>query len=239
MTNEHRRLLYPRALSLLERATEVEQLFQAGNGALRIAASTTIGNYILPQMLGNFHRNYPDIPLEMSIGNTEEVVKSVSEFRVDLGLIEGACQSSELISQKWLLDEMVIFCSPEHPLAKAKTVTLADLQSAPWILRENGSGTRDVLNHLLFASLPGYRIEMELGNSEAIKHAVMYEMGISCLSRRVIQDQIESGSLKEIKVEGLKLQRTLYLVYHRQKHVSDALKKLLSYCNAEHLIDNA
>ncbi|WP_368902562.1 LysR substrate-binding domain-containing protein, partial [Proteus mirabilis] len=70
-------------------------------------------------------------------------------------------------------------------------------------------------------------------------HAVMYEMGISCLSRRVIQDQIESGSLKEIKVEGLKLQRTLYLVYHRQKHVSDALKKLLSYCNAEHLIDNA
>lgn len=60
-----------------------------------------------------------------------------------------------------------------------------------WILRENGSGTRDVLNHLLFASLPGYRIEMELGNSEAIKHAVMYEMGISCLSRRVIQDQQE------------------------------------------------
>ncbi len=238
VTNEHGRLLYPRALSLLERATEVEQLFQAGNGALRIAASTTIGNYILPQMLGNFHHNYPDIPLEMSIGNTEEVVKLVSEFRVDLGLIEGACQSSELISQKWLLDEMVIFCSPEHPLAKIPKVTLTDLQSAPWILRENGSGTRDVLNHLLFASLPGYRIEMELGNSEAIKHAVMYEMGISCLSRRVIEEQINNGSLKEIKVEGLTLQRTLYLVYHRQKHVSDALKKLLTYCNAEHLIGN-
>lgn len=83
---------YIQGHSLCRRATEVEQLFQAGNGALRVLQSTTIGNYILPQMLGNFHRNYPDIPLEMSIGNTEEVVKSVSEFRVDLGLIEGACQ---------------------------------------------------------------------------------------------------------------------------------------------------
>lgn len=238
VTNEHGRLLYPRALSLLERATEVEQLFQAGNGALRIAASTTIGNYILPKMLGHFHCDHPDIPLEMSIGNTEDVVKLVSEFRVDLGLIEGACQSSYLISQKWLLDEMVIFCSPLHPLANKQTVTLAQLQSAPWILRENGSGTRDVLNHLLFASLPGYQIEMELGNSEAIKHAVMYGMGISCLSRRVIDEQLKSGILKEIKVEGLSLQRNLYLIYHRQKHVSDALKKLLSYCDAAHLMSH-
>lgn len=236
VTNEHGRLLYPKALSLLEQATEVEQLFHAGNGALRIAASTTIGNYILPKMLGHFHRDYPNVPLEMNIGNTEDVVKLVSEFRVDLGLIEGACQSSELISQKWLLDDMVIFCSPDNPLAKEKTVTLDSLQSAPWILRENGSGTRNVLNHILFSLLPGYRIEMELGNSEAIKHAVMYGMGVSCLSRRVIEEQLKNGSLVEVKPEGLTLKRNLYLVYHRQKHLSDALKKLLTYCDAEHLI---
>ncbi|MDX7985749.1 LysR family transcriptional regulator [Xenorhabdus sp. 12] len=230
VTNEHGRLLYPKALALLEQVGEVEQLFKLELGALRLAASSTIGNYMLPEMLAKYRQDYPDTPLELNISNTEDVIKAVVEFRVDLGLIEGLCHDPEVIAQSWMKDELVIFSSPDSPLLK-REITVEDLISAPWILREKGSGTREVLDHLLFSQMPRFNIAMELGNSEAIKHAVQYGMGISCLSRRVIQEQLKNGTLTELIIPGLHLKRTLYLIYHRQKHMSNALQKLLSYCN--------
>ncbi|MBD2783568.1 LysR family transcriptional regulator [Xenorhabdus sp. DI] len=230
VTNEHGRLLYPKALALLEQAGEVEQLFKLELGALRLAASSTIGNYMLPEMLARYRQDYPETPLELNISNTGDVIKAVAEFRVDLGLIEGLCHDPELITQPWMKDELIIFSSPESPLLQ-HALGIEDLIKAPWILREKGSGTREVLDHLLFSQMPRFNIAMELGNSEAIKHAVQYGMGISCLSRRVVQEQLKNGTLSELVIPGLSLNRTLYLIYHRQKHMSNALKKLLSYCH--------
>ncbi|MCG3472374.1 LysR family transcriptional regulator [Xenorhabdus bovienii] len=229
VTNEHGRLLYPKALALLEQASEVEQLFKLELGALRLAASSTIGNYMLPEMLSKYRQDYPDTPLELNISNTEDVIKAVVEFRVDLGLIEGLCHNPELITQPWMEDELMIFCSPKNSLSQ-RDFTVEDLIKEPWILREKGSGTREVLDHLLFSQMPRFNIAMELGNSEAIKHAVQYGMGISCLSRRVVQEQLKNGTLVELVIPELNLYRTLYLIYHRQKHMSNALQKLLSYC---------
>ncbi|MDE1473367.1 DNA-binding transcriptional regulator YeiE [Xenorhabdus bovienii] len=229
VTNEHGRLLYPKALALLEQAGEVEQLFKLELGALRLAASSTIGNYMLPEMLSKYRQDYPDTPLELNISNTEDVIKAVVEFRVDLGLIEGLCHNPELITQPWMEDELIIFCSPKNSLSQSDFI-VEDLIKEPWILREKGSGTREVLDHLLFSQMPRFNIAMELGNSEAIKHAVQYGMGISCLSRRVVQEQLKNGTLVELVVPELNLYRTLYLIYHRQKHMSNALQKLLSYC---------
>lgn len=230
VTNEHGRLLYPKAVALLEQAGEIEQLFKTDAGALRFAASTTIGNYMLPKILGTYRAAHENTPLELYISNTEDVIKSVLEFRVDMGFIEGTCHSPELITEPWLEDELVIFCSPDNPLSRKNSVTLDDLQSASWILRERGSGTREVLDQILFTRLPGFRVEMELGNSEAIKHAVRFGRGISCLSRRVIDEQLHNRLLAEVRVSGLTLTRTLFRIYHRQKHISNALNTFLTYC---------
>ncbi|PHM63686.1 DNA-binding transcriptional regulator YeiE [Xenorhabdus ishibashii] len=230
VTNEHGRLLYPKALALLEQAGEVEQLFKLELGALRLAASSTIGNYMLPEMLAKYRQDYPETPLELNISNTGDVIRAVVEFRVDLGLIEGLCHDPALITQPWMKDELIVFSSPESPLLQ-RELSVEDLIQAPWILREKGSGTREILDHLLFSQMPRFNIAMELGNSEAIKHAVQYGMGISCLSRRVVQEQLKNGTLSELIIPGLSLNRTLYLIYHRQKHISNALRKLLSYCN--------
>ncbi|MEH0876776.1 DNA-binding transcriptional regulator YeiE [Pectobacterium cacticida] len=229
VVNEHGRLLYPKALALLEQSSEIERLFQKDNGALRIYASSTIGNYLLPAMIARFRYDYPDIPLELHVGNTRNVIARVSEFSVDVGLIEGPCHHPDLVTQPWLEDELVVFCSPEHPLSRG-TVSLAALADAHWILREPGSGTREVLDHLLLTHLSHFHLIMELGNSEAIKHAVRHGIGISCLSRHVIAEQLSSGSLVELKVPLPKLTRTLYLVHHRQKHLSNVLRRFLSYC---------
>ncbi|UCQ58673.1 LysR family transcriptional regulator [Edwardsiella piscicida] len=231
VVNEHGRLLYPKAMALLEQASEIEQLFKGESGALRIAASSTIGNYILPPMMAAYRRDFPVTPLELHVGNSHDVISAVAEFNADLGLIEGPCHMPELTTQSWLEDELVVFAAPDHPPLR-EPVTLARLADAPWILRETGSGTREVVEHLLLSHLPHFDLVMELGNSEAIKHAVRYGIGISCLSRRVIEEQLSNGTLVEVALPEINLHRSLYLIHHRQKHISKALARFLSYCQA-------
>ncbi|MEW7311649.1 DNA-binding transcriptional regulator YeiE [Buttiauxella gaviniae] len=229
VVNEHGRLLYPRVVGLLEQATEVEQLFKEDNGAIRVYASSTIGNYILPEMIAHYRRDFPSLPLEMSVGNSQDVINAVADFRVDIGLIEGPSHMTELVTEPWLEDELVVFSSPDAPLLK-QPVTLESLAQQQWILREKGSGTREIVDYLLLSHLPQFHLGMELGNSEAIKHAVRHGLGISCLSRRVIAEQLESGSLVEVSVPLPRLVRTLYRIHHRQKHISNALQRFLKYC---------
>ncbi|VEA16301.1 transcriptional regulator [Salmonella enterica subsp. enterica] len=102
MVNEHGRLLYPRALALLEQAVEIEQLFREDNGAIRVYASSTIGNYILPAMIARYRQHYPALPLELSVGNSQDVINAVLDFRVDIGLIEGRVTVQRLsLSRGW------------------------------------------------------------------------------------------------------------------------------------------
>ena len=228
VVNEHGRLLYPRALALLEQTTEIEQLFREDNGAIRVYASSTIGNYLLPAMIARYRQDFPDLPLELSVGNSQDVINAVLDFRVDIGLIEGPCHSTEIISEPWLEDELVVFAAPSSPLTKGP-VTLEQLAASPWILRERGSGTREQVDYLLLSHLPRFQMAMELGNSEAIKHAVRHGLGISCLSRRVIAEQLQAGTLSEVPVPLPRLVRTLWRVHHRQKHISNAITRFLHY----------
>lgn len=228
VVNEHGRLLYPRALALLEQTTEIEQLFREDNGAIRVYASSTIGNYILPAMIARYRQDFPGLPLELSVGNSQDVINAVLDFRVDIGLIEGPCHSTEIISEPWLEDELVVFAAPSSPLTKGP-VTLEQLAASPWILRERGSGTRELVDYLLLSHLPRFQMAMELGNSEAIKHAVRHGLGISCLSRRVIAEQLQAGTLSEVPVPLPRLVRTLWRVHHRQKHISNAITRFLHY----------
>ena len=227
--NEHGRLLYPRAVGLLEQAGEIEQLFKEDNGAIRVFASSTIGSYLLPGMIAAYRRDFPTLPLELSVGNSQDAITAVADFRVDIGLIEGPCHEPDIISEAWLEDELVVFAAPNAEILQ-QPVTLETLAAAPWILRERGSGTREIVDYLLLSHLPQFQLGMELGNSEAIKHAVRHGMGISCLSRRVISDLLEAGTLVEVAVPLPRLSRTLYRIHHRQKHLSKALSRFLSYC---------
>lgn len=227
--NEHGRLLYPRAVGLLEQAGEIEQLFKEDNGAIRLFASSTIGNYLLPGMIAAYRRDFPTLPLELSVGNSQDAINAVADFRVDIGLIEGPCHEPDIVSEAWLEDELVVFAAPDAEILQ-QPITLASLAAAPWILRERGSGTREIVDYLLLSHLPQFQLGMELGNSEAIKHAVRHGMGISCLSRRVISDLLEADTLVEVAVPLPRLTRTLYRIHHRQKHLSKALNRFLSYC---------
>jgi DNA-binding transcriptional LysR family regulator len=230
LLNESGRALLPSARALLDGAKSVEDGFRLGRGGapvdLRIAASTTIGNYVLPPLLANFRSAAPEARLHLRIGNTLEVVTAVENFEADLGLIEGPCHAADLRVLPWLDDELTLVAAPTHPLALAAAqgrLPLKDLRTAEWLLREPGSGTREAVEQALIPHLLHLRTEMTLGSSEAIKNAVALGLGVSCLSKSVVQDFLDAGRLVVLRSTLPRLSRRFSIVHHQQKILSNAL----------------
>lgn len=235
LLNDNGRALLPRALALLDGASDIEQMARDGTAqvqSLRIGASTTIGNYVLPKLLAGFMRDSQ--PGEASawrskvvIANTAVVCNAVAAFELDVGLIEGPCHQPALAVSPWLQDELVVVASPDSALAQAsmagERIPLRDLCEAVWLVREPGSGTREATDQNLLPHLRSYRRSMELGSSEAIQHAAAAGLGVACLSSWVVNQAIDAGQLCRIKTTLPKLRRQCHLVVHRDKQPTSAL----------------
>jgi DNA-binding transcriptional LysR family regulator len=234
LLNDRGQTLYPKARNIISRLEELEALFTTEGGTysghLRIAASSTIGNYILPDILGQFLQSYPQVDLKLEVGNTDQVVRSVKNNRSDMGFIEGPCLDKDMDIIPWRDDQLMIFTHPQHPLARKSTVSMDCLKREYWILREKGSGTREVFERAWKEHICDIRIKMELGHSEAIKHAVLHNLGISCLSRRVLEDNLKTGRLKALSTPELDLGRQLFVITHREKHLTPLLKAFSNHC---------
>lgn len=235
--NDAGRALLPEALDLLDRAQILEERFSHGaakaRAHFRLAASTTIGNYLLPALMADFRAQMPHATLDVWIGNTEAVAARVQAFEADLGMIEGACHTPDLKVVRWRDDELVVVASAHDPLAaEAKKAPLrtARLKTASWLLREPGSGTREMVEHALLPHLHHLESGTTLGSSEAIKHAVVAGLGISCLSRILVQDMIDDGRLRELSTTLPRLGRRFSLIYRNDKKLSSALTAFLKLC---------
>ncbi|WP_217450820.1 LysR family transcriptional regulator [Vogesella oryzae] len=224
--NENGRALLPRARALLDDAAALQDLFGNAALSLRLGASTTIANYLLPQRLAALRRDWPQCKVLLQVANTRDIVAAVAALRVDFGLIEGPCHHPELLATPWQQDELVLIAAAQHPLAQG-TLTREKLAAAPWLLREAGSGTREEVERVLLPELGSLRLEMELGDSEAIKRAVAAGLGISCLSRRVVAELLADGSLVELAAGLPPLARTLWCVRHRDKPASRSMQAFL------------
>lgn len=230
--NADGRSLYAKAVEMIDRAHEMEMLFTESGRAvdLRLGASSTIGNYLLPQLIGEFRALRPGSRFQLDVGNTGHVINAVRQFEIDVGFVEGPCQSVDIDAIFWQADELAICCAPDHALALPGAVTVDTLRAADWILREKGSGTREVVEQMLMSQLGDIRLSMELGGTEAIKRAVESGMGISCLPRIALTGAVERGNLIALDTPFLKLTRALHMLLHRDKHRSDPILSLLRWC---------
>jgi DNA-binding transcriptional LysR family regulator len=234
MLNDNGRLLLPQAQHLLDAANTIEQQFltpdQVG-AELHIGASTTIGSYMLPQMVAAYRRDHPQLRVRALVANTADIVNAVSNFEVDAALIEGPCHAGDVDVEPWMTDELIVVASPQHALAaQGRQLTLKALSEADWLLREAGSGTREAVEHALLPYLHHLPSACEFGNSEAIKRATAEGMGISCLSRSVVADLLESGRLIELATPLPPLRRHFYMVRNKHRVLSVRLASLLDFC---------
>jgi DNA-binding transcriptional LysR family regulator len=224
--NEHGRALLPRARALLDEAAALQDLFGEAALSLRLGASTTIANYLLPQRLAALRQRWPQCRVSLQVANTRDIVAAVAALQADFGLIEGPCHHPALHSLPWQQDELLVFAAANHPLA-GRAVSLAELAGAPWLLREAGSGTREEVERVLLPHLGSLNVEMELGDSEAIKRAVAAGLGVSCLSRRVVAELLDSGALVPLHTALPPLQRTLWCIRHRDKAPGSSMRAFL------------
>ena len=234
MLNENGRALLPKAMLLLEQATEVQALFTGEHAApLHVAASFTIGEYLLPELVAQWTIAHPQSRVRLRIANTSDVIDAVANFVVDIGFIEGPQTHPDLVVRPWLSDRMAVVASPDDPLARAGgRVGFKQLREAAWALREHGSGTREAADRWLTEHLGELRVEFELGSPEAIKRLVAAGAALGCLSRHAVADALAQGTLVELRTRLPTATRRLAMVLHRGKQLGRGTEEFVRVCNA-------
>lgn len=213
-------------------ARAIEEYRGLKRGRLAVGASLTIGGYLLPGVLAEFHRRFPDIELQVETANTQHIQHALLDGAIELGLTEGPLESEELESTVFFQDELVAIAPAGHPLLKRGRVSVREICREPFLLREEGSGTRAVVERALRRK--GLKIKplLSLASPEAIKNAVAAGMGLAIVSRLIVALELQAGSLGIIPLKDLTIQRPLHLQRVRGRSQSPALAKFLGVLNA-------
>lgn len=201
------------ALFAAERAAEDEllSLRNLDSGSLRIGASTTIATYMIADHLGAFHRQYPGIDLQLVIANTRDIADLILAHDIEIALVEGPVEDEELESRAWRTDVMSLIADPNHRFASLdRAIEGAALAEEILIVREPGSGTREVVAQALAAAGIEPKQTLEIGSTEAIKQAVAAGLGVAIVSDAAITDQVRLGRLKRVPMRNLAIDRTLW-----------------------------
>ncbi len=218
-----------------EMENSVRDLTGEISGALTIGASTTIAEYMLPALLGEFKNRYPDINLRLKVSNSEGIVSMVEHNVIDLGVVESPVSNKNLIVEVCHDDQLVVVAEPGHELVRrGGKVKAAEIVKYPFISREEGSGTRDVIMHYLLQEKinPGdMNLSLELGSPEAIKGAVEAGMGITIISRSIIDKELKLNRLAELQLDP-PLSRPFSFVRQRQKFRVTVMEELLDFAQA-------
>ncbi|MBN8824665.1 MULTISPECIES: LysR family transcriptional regulator [unclassified Spirosoma] len=184
-------------------------------GSLRVGASTTVAQYVIPPVLARFHEQSADVAISLLSGNTEQIEQQLLNDEIDLGLVEGRTHHSDIRYTPFVKDELVLICRADHPLANRDEITLDELRAVPIVLRERGSGSLEVIEHALRGvgiRLSDLTVEMHLGSTESIKSYLSNSRCMAFISVFAVQQELQAGTLKVLDVQGLTIERDLYSI---------------------------
>jgi len=218
------RILYDyarRVLRLREEAKErIGRIKEQESGHIYISASTIPATYILPRLLGHLKKTYPDMHVHIQTHDSEEALQTVLNDQAELGLIGKDPVNKKLIVDRLWQDRLVLAVSIDHPLAKNGTVTVEELAGVPFIVRERGSATRDIVEDCFQKhfgiNFSRFNIVCEMGSSEAVKEAILAGLGVSILSVFAIERELKQGMLATVNISDCAVERYFYLIYKKQ-----------------------
>jgi len=232
-------LLYKYAKEILSLYAEAEKnigdMTGLVKGSIKVGASTTIGNHLLPSVIADFKKARPKIKVLMLVGNTKRIVEHINSGTVDFGIVEGDVSKQKIISEKLLEDELCLIVPPFHAWAKKKDISILELTKEPFIMREEGSGTRQVIEKYLSEhgiTVQGMKIPLILGSTEGIKQAVESGIGVSIVSRWAARKEMKYGTLKLLSIKEEKMMRNFSIIFSKNLVPSHAVDDFLSYIRA-------
>jgi DNA-binding transcriptional LysR family regulator len=230
--NTNGRELLPVSIQVLDRVREIEAGVSQQPLNVKLYASLTTGNYMLPALIARFARRHPDARFHVAIGNTERVISSLLHFESDAGWIEGTSGHPDLTASPWREDELIIAAAPDHPLA-GRHVTPDQLANARWVLREEGSGTREVFEQAIQGKFELKDHPLEMGGIGAIKRAAMAGGGLACLSQSAVEFELKLRVLRRVYAPWLNLRRQITVLLHREKYLDSRLREFLRFCRVQ------
>jgi len=231
LLNDRGRLILTQVKEVLRQVGAIEQLLieSVGKpvGVLKAGASTTVGNYLLPVVIARLTEQYPRAKALLQVGNTGQIERALENGLLDVGIVEGPSHVRSLHATFWRSDELVVIAGKGHLWSTQKKATKAMLAQAPWIVREKGSGTREVFEAAMEKKKINWTIAMELGHTEAIKKAVEAGLGVSCLSRMAVARELSQAWLTEVDTP-LDLRRSLIILTRDSGYRTVLLNAFLS-----------
>lgn len=224
---------YAQRLFEISRTAEaaIREIASARMGLLSIAASNTIGTYVLPKPLAIFRRANPGVRITMFVGNTEQVSQGVADLRFNLGFIEGPLHVNGLVAKQFRKDELVPVVAEGDELLARKRLSATDISDHPLLMRERGSGTRELIEDTLAAHEVKLGNVMEFGNTEALKQAALHGGGIAWLPRISVGKELDEGALRVLPIPKFTIQRPLSVIRRANAHIGptgEAFLKTLS-----------
>jgi DNA-binding transcriptional LysR family regulator len=216
-----------------EMDNRVRELTGDVSGILIIGASTTIAEYMLPSLLGEFKEKHPNINIRLKVSNSVGIVHMVEDNSVDVGIVESPIANKNLVVEVCWRDKLVFICPPQHPLAKKSRITVQDFAGLPFVSREEGSGTREFIceylarNHMQLNDL---NLSVEVGNPEAVKSAVEAGLGVSIVSQATVIKELKLGTLA-VRPLDPPLERPFSIVFQRQKFRLRAMDEFMDFAH--------
>ena len=227
--NTEGKTLLPLATEILERVSTIEAPENTSCFFLRLGTSQAIVRHRLTPIINTFLQEKPQGHIHVDIDNSIPIANSLLHFDLDAAFIEGKNYDSELLTLPWQEDRLVIIAAPNHPLVN-QSIRPDRLTDADWILSKRSAGCREAFEQAILPHFQANRIRLEISDHESICRAVQEGLGLACVSENGIQEAVNQGQLVVLNLPWLKLQQTINLVVHRQKHLSKPLLLFLKQC---------
>ena len=236
LLNERGRYLLPLSKEILCQVGNVENIMSEKNdtlsGQINVVASTTIGDYILPYLIGAFKRMHPQVHMNMLVHHTRYAESLVLDGKVEVGFVEGHVNNPDTVKRLWFEDELVVIAGSTDPLSHKQIFDVEnDFTNTRWIMREEGSGTVAIFREKMKDYLDQINVIMEMGHPESIKKAVESGVGLACLSSLTVCREVEHGWLKTLQFEGVDMKRKLHVISRKNLKMNDTLAEFLAFCD--------
>ncbi len=232
--NDRGRYFLPLSREILDKLENLDSLMNEkdGNfaGTLKLVASSTIGNYVLPYLITVFKNMYPNVHFNMLVCNTDTAEKMIIDREVDLGFVEGEVNNEKIKVLNWFQDELILITRAKDTECEIICDVTTDLNKYNWVMREAGSGTAQIFKSKLGRYVTDLNVVMELGHTEAIKKAVEAGAGIGCLSSLTVCRAINRGWLQQIPLKGVDMKRQLFIIQHKDKAKTRLMNEFLDFC---------
>jgi DNA-binding transcriptional LysR family regulator len=226
--NEMGREFYKEINPIFKKLSDIEYEFQnaENKGMIRVGASTTIVDYLMPSIICSYMNLYPDVKITLKEGNTKKIKELLKKGEIDIGFVEGFVSDSEIIKEKIGVDELIIVTSHKD---MAKSSNIEDLANKRWVLREEGSGTREVFLDYIKGKTEPLNVFFELGHTESIKSILQNRECLSCISKIAVQKELDDGTLYQVKVKKFDCKRDFLMIYHKDKYKSVLFDKFVYF----------